>query len=200
MSRPLRNRVAPDGEIHAVAARGTLMGNRGGRLHEGKTLGGRRWVSRRWIACVTEFRGRRREVMGAGYTELFFLDDAVALAAGHRPCFECRRAEAKAFAAAWAEGLGLEAPPGAEAMDRALHAERLGARERVSAEALPEGAMFLSGGGCFLVQGGAARRWGWEGYGAAKPLPRGEVEALTPRSSRASLAAGWRPRLHETAG
>ncbi len=200
MSRPLRNRAAPDGEIHAVPARGTLMGNRGGRLHEGTTLGRRRWVSRRWICCVLEFRGRRREVMGAGYTELFFLDDAVALAAGHRPCFECRRAEARAFAAAWAEGLGLAEPPGADAMDRALHAERLGPRERVEARALPEGAMYRTGGGCFLVRDGAARRWGWEGYGVPEPLPRGEVEALTPASSRAALTAGWRLRLHESAG
>ncbi len=190
MSRPLQNRASPDGEIHAVAARGAMMGNRGGRIHEGKALGRRRWASRRWICCVPEFRGRRREVMGAGYTELFFLDDAVALAAGHRPCFECRRAEAKAFAAAWAEGLGLEAPPGADAMDRALHAERLGARERAPAGALPDGAMYRTEAGMFLALAGAARRWGWEGYGEPEPLPRFEVEALTPASARAALAAG----------
>ena len=96
--RPLQNRVDPFGELQAVDARGSLMGNRGGRIHrEDKTLSARRWASRRWIACVCEFKGRHREVFGAGYTELFFFDEPTALAAGHRPCFECRRPEAEAF-------------------------------------------------------------------------------------------------------
>ena len=100
------------------------MGNRGGRLHRADgTLGAARWRSRAWIACLTEFRGRRREVWGDGYTEIFFLDEATALAAGHRPCFECRRADARAFAAAWGRAAGT-APPTAPEMDRVLHAER----------------------------------------------------------------------------
>ena len=115
MSSPLANRVDPSGAIQAVAARGTLMGNRGGRIHlaadpetgEGPRLGRRRWASRQWICCVLAFKGRRRQVMGPGYTELFFLDEATALAAGHRPCFECRRAEALAFAEAWADAAPL---------------------------------------------------------------------------------------------
>src|SRR5260370_40328038 len=100
--RPLQNRVDPFGEFHAVANRGALMGNRGGRLHhDDKTLGGRRWPSKRWLICACAFKGRRRTVWGASYTELFFLDEPTALAAGHRPCFECRHEAAKAFLSAF---------------------------------------------------------------------------------------------------
>ena len=99
----LPNRVDPFGNLFADASRGLLFGNRGGRFHrDDRTLGARRWVSRRWICCRLDFKGRHRNVWGAGYTELFFLDEPTALAAGHRPCFECRRADAQAFAAAFA--------------------------------------------------------------------------------------------------
>ena len=105
---PLQNRVSPFGELFAASARGTLLGNRGGRIHrDDRTLGKRRFASRQWICCVLEFKGRRRKVWGDSYTELFFLDEPTALAAGHRPCFECRRAEARAFADAWARGQDL---------------------------------------------------------------------------------------------
>src|SRR5271167_1181290 len=118
---PLQNRVDPFGDFHATVARGTVMGNRGGRLHrDDRTLGTRRWTSKRWIVCRCEFRGRRRDVWGNGYTELFFLDESTALAAGHRPCFECRRDAAKAFLAAFPG-----APTHADAMDEVLHGERL---------------------------------------------------------------------------
>jgi hypothetical protein len=101
---PLQNRVSPLGELFAAPARGTLLGNRGGKFHrDDRTLGPRRFASRQWICCVLEFKNRRREVWGWGYTELFFLDEVTALAAGHRPCFECRRHDANTFAAAWAQ-------------------------------------------------------------------------------------------------
>jgi len=97
---PLQNRVTPFGELIVTPARGTLMGNRGGRMHaDHKTLGSRRWASRQWICCVLAFKGRHRQVWGEGSTELFFLDEVTALAAGHRPCFECRREDAERFAA-----------------------------------------------------------------------------------------------------
>jgi len=96
---PLQNRVSPFGELVATPARGTMMGNRGGRLHlDDRTLGSRRWASKQWICCVLSFHGRHRDVWGASYTELFFLDEVTAFAAGHRPCFECRRQEAESFA------------------------------------------------------------------------------------------------------
>src|SRR5690242_15207886 len=96
---PLQNRVSPFGELVATRARGTMFGNRGGKFHrDDKTLASRRWVSRQWICCVLEFKGRQRDVWGRYYTELFFLDEVTAFAAGHRPCFECRRKDAQAFA------------------------------------------------------------------------------------------------------
>ena len=197
---PLRNRVAPWGEILARPERGTMMGNRGGRLHdEARRLGRRRWASRQWICCELSFRGRTREVMGPGYTELFFLDEAVALAAGHRPCFECRRAEARAFAEAWARGLGLSAPPRAGEMDAALHARRLAPPQVVDAEPLPAGTVIRAEGRVLLLLDAEARPWDWSGHGPARPRPRGQVEALTPPETRAALAAGYRPRLHPSA-
>src|SRR5260370_37899254 len=126
---PLQNRVTPFGELVAVASRGQFMGNRGGRLHrDDRTLGARRWVSRQWICCVTRFKGRHRAVWGSGYTELFFLDEPTALAAGHRPCFECRLHAAVAFAASWAAARQQSVAPRAADMDRVLHAERLDGR------------------------------------------------------------------------
>src|SRR5437763_8223894 len=99
---PLQNRVDPFGELVVSPARGLFMGNRGGRFHtHAQTLTARRWVSRQWICCVLAFKGRHRDVWGRFYTELFFLDEPTALAAGHRPCFECRRRDAEVFADHW---------------------------------------------------------------------------------------------------
>ena len=113
---PLQNRVTPLGDIVATPHRGLFVGNRGS-IHDPatRTLRGRRWTTPAWIVCVCEFRGRRRAVMATpGWTELFFLDEATAFAAGHRPCFFCRRADATAFRAAWAAGMA--AVPRAPAM------------------------------------------------------------------------------------
>lgn len=201
MSSPLQNRVTPFGDIAAVSARGGMMGNRGGRLHgPERRLGRRRWASRAWICCELAFRGRQRVVMGESYTELFFLDEAVALAAGHRPCFECRRREARAFAAAWAEAFDLPAPPRAPDMDARLHAERLGPRRRGAPAALPEGAMFAVGAQAFLRIAEGARAWSWSGYGACAPAPEVMAEILTPPAMVAALRHGFRPRLHPSAG
>src|SRR6185312_4370847 len=95
----LPNRVSPLGELFATPARGTLMGNRGGRIHsDDKRLTTRRWASRQWICCVLDFKNRQRDVWGRYYTELFFLNEVTAFAARHRPCFECRRKDAEHFA------------------------------------------------------------------------------------------------------
>src|ERR1700681_773192 len=119
---PLQNRVTPFGDIVAISQRGLFMGNRG-IIHDPatKTLLKKRWATKAWLICVCEYKGRWREVMGGrSWTELFFLDEAVALAAGHRPCFFCRRQSAEAFRAAWTKARGGEAPPAAE-MDAVLH-------------------------------------------------------------------------------
>jgi hypothetical protein len=207
---PLQNRVTPFGEVVAVPERGTLMGNRGGRIHTaGKALTRRRWASRRWIACLLEFRGRRRAVMAPGrYTELFFLDEATALAAGHRPCRECRRADHDRFRQAWLRGnaaRGLGADAGIDAVDRVLHAERVGpggAKVTFTARLgdLPDGVFVARGGTAFLVAGGSLWRWAPGGYAGRLPLdPAAEVAVLTPRSAVRAVAAGYRPAVHPSA-
>ncbi len=192
--RPLQNRVDPFGEFHAVADRGTLMGNRGGRLHrDDRSLSARRWTSRRWIICLCEFKGRRREVWGKGYTHLFFLDEPTALAAGHRPCFECRRPAAKAFLAAFPG-----APRGADAMDEALDRERRDKKARRLWRArlgdLPDGAMIARDGRAHALRAGALLPWSFAGYGAPAALdPGAAADVLTPPSTVAALARGYRP-------
>jgi hypothetical protein len=204
---PLPNRVDPFGDLFADASRGSLFGNRGGRFHrDDRTLGRRRWVSRAWICCRLEFKGRHREVWGRGYTELFFLDEPTALAAGHRPCFECRHADAKAFAAAFASGQGLDAALRAPEMDRLLHAERRDGRakrrHRLPIDALPDGAFLTlpnEPGGAFAVRGGSLLQWTPGGYAARRRRPRGiMVDVLTPPGILAALSAGYRPCWHPT--
>lgn len=206
--RALQNRVMPTGEIVAVSARGTLMGNRGGSLHGAdKRLGARRWASKQWICCQLDFKGRRREMMARGrYTELFFLDEATALAAGHRPCFECRREAARRFAQAWACANGSGKPPTAPEMDAVLHAERLdqGGGKRLHAarlEDLPRGAMFLDPADARprLVVGHATAGWTLHGYRDVRLRERGPVDVLTPPSIIAALNSGYTALLHETA-
>lgn len=195
---PLRNRVDPFGALHAVSDRGLLMGNRGGRFHDdAREIGARRYVSRRWIACACKFRGRRRAVWGDSYTELFFLDEVTALAAGHRPCFECRRPDALRFAQAFGAG-------DAETMDRALDAERREGRakrmRKQSINALPDGAVIARADAAFAVRGARLLKWSFAGYAQALPRPRGvEVDLLTPPSTCGALARGYAPLWHPSA-
>jgi len=163
---PLQNRVTPTGDIIATPHRGLFTGNRG-IIHDPttKTLLARRWASQAWLTCVCEFRGRRREVMGArSWTELFFLDEATAFAAGHRPCFFCRRDDANRFRAAWEQGNGVTHVH-ARDIDAVLHRERLeGGKKRLHAlpmplEKLPDGAMLQAGDESFLIAQGRALLW-----------------------------------------
>lgn len=202
---PLQNRVDPFGELFATKARGTLFGNRGGRFHtDARTLTRRRWASRQWICCVLDFKGRQRDVWGRYYTELFFLDEVTALAAGHRPCFECRRAEAMAFAQAWADAKGLRRRPSAPDMDEVLHTERLDGRSkrlhRRKVDGLPDGAVIAIGGKAYAVRGGSLLHWASSGYGTRKRRPLGlTVDVLTPLAIVKALAAGYAPRWHPSA-
>lgn len=194
----LQNRVTPFADIVAAPGRGLLTGNRG-ILHDGRRkLGRRRWTHKAWICCLTEFRSRKRQVMAPGrYTELFFLDEAVAFAAGHRPCFECRREAANAYAACWG------GRPRAGEMDTVLHAERLdGLRQRTRrrhAESLPDGAFVNRGGAAWLVRGELLLRYTPAGYDAVIERPAGAVEVLTPPSALRVLSAGYAPLLHPSA-
>ncbi len=199
---PLQNRVDPFGELFAAPARGMFMGNRGGRIHtDGKRLGHRRWASRQWICCVLEFNDRQRDVWGRYYTEMFFLDEVTALAAGHRPCFECRRKDAEEFAACWRKASKLKTRLRAAAMDGALHDERLNGREkrthRSKLDHLPDGAMIVVAGSVFAVRGNSLLRWTPKGYDLRKCQPRGiTADVLTPPSIVAVLKAGYRPAWH----
>jgi hypothetical protein len=202
---PLQNRVTPMGEIIATPHRGLFTGNRG-IIHDPvtKTLLPRRWASQAWLTCVCEFRGRRREVMGGrSWTELFFLDEATALAAGHRPCFFCRRDDANRFRAAWEEGNDVRRVP-ARDIDAVLHRERLsGGRKRLHArtmplQELPDGAMLQDGNESYLIVQGRALQWSPAGYLKAQTALQG-VMLLTPPSTLRALSAGYRPVLHPSA-
>ena len=204
---PLTNRVTPDGHIIATRARGTFMGNRGGRIHDPatQTLTRRRWTSRRWICCLTQFKNRSRTVMGKGYTELFFLDEVTALAAGHRPCFECRRQDAKAFSEAFANGNGLGVSASADQMDRILHGDRLSGRMQkhhlASLDDLPDGAMLLWNGRPTALKGGSLLTWSQRGYELPEdPKSMAEpVTVLTPKSVLNALSCGYAPVWHPSA-
>jgi hypothetical protein len=200
---PLQNRVDPFGELHGVPDRGLLMGNRGGCFHrDDQSLKDRHWTSRRWIICVLNFKDRRRKLMQPGlYTELFFPDEATALASGHRPCFECRRADAAAFKDGLVRLGHLRATDTIDKLD-ALAAgsvqEVLGGarpRETVSPDTLPDGAMYAVDDSAFLKHGGAARAWSFKGYGASQPL-HASGERLTPHITCEAIRAGYRPLLH----
>ena len=200
---PLQNRVLPTGEIVADPARGMLTGNRGILHRPDRTLGRARWRTRAWIACRLTWRDVRRVPMSPGtWTELFFLDEAVALSAGHRPCAWCRREDYRRFQDAWTmAGLG---PTTAPAMDAVLHPARLarapdGATHHARAAALPDGAMILHAGRPALILGPRALPFAPSGYGAPLPRPVGDVAVLTPAPIVAVLRAGYRPALHPSA-
>jgi hypothetical protein len=203
---PLQNRVDPFANLFASPSRGLLMGNRGGRFHrDNKTLGQRRWASRQWICCRLEFNDRHRRVWGDGYTELFFLDEVTALAAGHRPCFECRRQAAESFAVLFSSrNAGKTTRASAPAMDVVLHAERLDGKTkrkyRQKIDALPDGAMIALDGEACAVRGRRLLRWTPSGYAGAQSRPRNvAVDVLTPPTILAVLAAGYRPLWHPSA-
>lgn len=198
----LQNRVTPFGDIVAIPQRGMLTGNRG-IIHDPatRTLLTRRWASRAWLICTCDYRGVRRAVMGGrSWTELFFLDEAIALAAGHRPCFLCRRPAAQAFRGAWARAKGID-PPSAAQIDAVLHAERLaGRRKRLHAidrsiRDLPDGAVIAIEETAFVVIAGEAFPWAESGYGPSEPIPRARA-LLTPPSTLAVLQHGYGPVFH----
>ncbi|MBP0114730.1 MULTISPECIES: hypothetical protein [Bradyrhizobium] len=202
---PLQNRVTPTGDIIATPHRGMFTGNRG-IIHDPatKTLLKKRWSTPAWITCLCEFRGWRRPVMARrSWTELFFLDEATAFAAGHRPCFFCRRDDANRFRAAWEGGNGVS-KVSAKAMDARLHLERLDrGRKRLHAlpgplAELPDGAMLQQGEQSFLMMKGRPLLWSPAGYARAAH----ELESpmlLTPPSTLRALGAGYQPALHPTA-
>ncbi len=190
----LQNRVTPFGALFATPARGTMFGNRGGRFHrDDRTLGARRWASRQWICCVLQFKNRHHPVWRDRYTALFFLDEVTALAAGHRPCFECRRRDAKAFAEKWAQAKGGEIPHAPE-MDVVLQKERLDGRDKrtheMPVDELPDGAFIAIDGHASVVRGAHLLRWSENGYSERSRGRAATATVLTPPSIVAVLSAG----------
>jgi len=217
---PLQNRVDPFGAIHAVPERGLFMGNRG-IIHdpETKTLLKKRWALPAWIICACQFRDVRREPMGrnrrsddqsggkAGWTELFFLDEVTALAAGHRPCFFCRRERATDFVARFGRAAGI-GEPRAPMLDKRLHGERLASGGRPAEVTrqelvrLPDGAMIADGDEAYALRGGKAFGWSFAAYGkpiAFDRLAGRSLRLLTPATSISVLGQGYAPAWHPSA-
>jgi hypothetical protein len=201
---PLQNRVLPSGEIVAIPDRGMFVGNRG-IIHDPatKTLLRKRWSTDAWLTCVLEFRGRQRKVMERrSWTELFFLDEATAFAAGHRPCFYCRRDDANRFRAAWEKG-NRTGDVLAPEIDAVLHRERFASARKLHPlpkiiDKLPDGTMVRSGEASFLIVGGKPLAWSPSGYRTEKRDIR-DAKLLTPPSVVRAFAAGYRPVLHGSA-
>ncbi len=204
---PLQNRVTPLGNLIAVEARGTMFGNRG-VLHNDQREIVRFHQVRRWIICVLEFRGRHREPMMQPnrYTELFFLDEATALAAGHRPCAECRYQGYQHFRRCFAAGNAVEGLPSADEMDARLHEDRLrgrGVRKTYTDElaALPDGVFIVLDDEPWLLWESALHRWTPAGYDRREARPAGgTVTVLTPRGTVGAIAAGYAPGVHLAVG
>lgn len=201
---PARNRVTPLGEIEAIPLRGAWTGNRG-ILHRDREVV-RFHASDLWITCALEFRGRWREQWQPHhYTFLFFHDEAVSFAAGHRPCAECRRESYDAYRAAWAKGLGI-ATPSAKQINRQLHGERIvrGTHRRrlhpMAWASLPDGAFVLLDQNPAVVIGDQLSEWTREGYGERQARPRrGAASVITPPSTVAALRAGYPVQIDESA-
>jgi hypothetical protein len=186
---PFQNRVTPLGELIATPERGLVYGNRG-RLHDERGVICRHWQVKRWISCRLEFRGRHRAggpMAPNRYTGLFFLDEATALAAGHRPCADCRNADYKSF-------LELTGASSAGELDEMLHAER-GHLHESELDELPDGAFVLLDGEPWLVLGSSLLRWAPGGYSKRRPRLSGRGEVVTPPTGVHVLASGWKESL-----
>ncbi|HZZ01169.1 MAG TPA: hypothetical protein VFE36_16525 [Candidatus Baltobacteraceae bacterium] len=198
---PLCNRVTPFGEIAALPGRGTLTGNRGILIDEQRRIV-HQWQTKRWIACRLSYKGIRRKVMQPhAWTELFFLDEAAAFSAGHRPCAECRRDDYRRFRDLWERQVA--SPASADAMDAVLHRERVDGRKKCTyrdeAASLPDGTYVTIDGAAWLILGTNVYAWSDGGYTSRRARPSGEIDVLTPRSIVTVLRAGYRPAIHPSA-
>ena len=204
----ISRRVTPFSSIVSASARGTLTGNRG-CLHDDQQNIRRRFQGTRWIICLLEFKGRRRNLMTPGhYTELFFLDEATALAAGHRPCAECQRERFTQFRDVWATAnpeLSGTARPAATVLDLALHQERTatiddGNRSCMSIESMPDGVFVTDDEyNAYLVLAGQLLRWSPAGYEVPSAPLQYPARVVTPASVVRTLTAGYPAGIHDSA-
>jgi hypothetical protein len=200
----LQNRVDPQGDIIKTSARGAWLGNRG-QLHGGTKTILRPFKLKAWLICVLEFKDRHRQVMAPNlYTELFFLDEATACAAGHRPCFECRRDDANRFKAAWLKGnpkYGFNHKVHIEKIDEIIHQERIDkSGSKVTFEAtiddLPDGVFIQVDGEPYLLANNMIRHWTPFGYEQGTLLPVStKITVLTPKSVVNAFRSGYRPQM-----
>ncbi|MDQ2720538.1 MAG: hypothetical protein M3Z26_12380 [Bacteroidota bacterium] len=200
----LQNRVDPKGNIIKTSARGLWMGNRG-QLHNEQQNLVRSFKLKAWITCLLEFNSRKRKVMSPNrYTELFFLDEATAFAAGHRPCFECRREDYKRFKNCWLKGnheYGFDTRTSIREIDRILHEERINTKNEKltyqdNPENLPDGTFILFRNQPYLIDKKYIHGWSPFGYEKSKALPKlGKVSVLTPKSIVIAFGAGYRPQM-----
>jgi len=209
----LQNRVTPFGNIVADPGRGMFMGNRGILHDDARTLSAARWRHPHWIICLTSFKSRHREVMTPGkYTELFFSDEAAALAAGHRPCAECRRQAYNDFCRAWQTGHDADSRTRAAGIDQMLHQQRVNSRSRAQItwrekiSLLPDGTFFSSTAApdiAVLIYDQRLWEWSFSGYTETGDIGRAPgvdevVDVRTPGSIVATLKAGYKPVLPES--
>ena len=202
----MQNRVDPEGKLIEASARGTFMGNRG-CLHDDSGKIVRQSARDAWVTCLLSFKGRRRQIMQPGhYTELFFLDEATALAAGHRPCSECRRGRYVAYLEAWARAFGLERRPTAKDIDQQLKRDRMGRRDASVGhlEDVPSGVIVKAEnfGDFYLVHDGMLHRWTFAGYDPSQ-LPASAASnftMVTPSCHVRVLECGYVPELHPSLG
>lgn len=199
----LQNRVNPQGDIIQTKARGAWLGNRG-QLHGATKTILRPFKHKAWIICVLQFKNRHRQIMAPNlWTELFFLDEATAFAAGHRPCFECRRDAANQFKAAWLKGnpaYGFNAKTPIGKIDDVIHTERIGADyQKITFTAaiagLPDGTFIYINNAPYLLACNQLHHWTLSGYDESLPVPQGEVTVLTPYSIVQAFRAGYRPQM-----
>ena len=202
---PLQNRVDPWGKLVATHARGTLLGNRG-ILHNKQKQIVKTYQHQNWVTCKLQYKGRKRILMSPHkYTELFFLDEATAFAAGHRPCAECRRERYLEFKDYWVRANLGQQPEDVKAsvISKTMHTERIGKKEKLTFRAelkdLPAGTIFSNSGMAYLVFADSVCLWSFEGYHPADriKLPD-EVEVLTPRSIVKAFKLGFKPEIHES--
>jgi len=196
----LQNRVVPDGTIIKNPAYGAFMGNRGGKIHTpNQELGKRRWASKQWISCVLKFKERNRTVMGDSYTELFFMDEVTALAAGHRPCFECRRRAATDFAAAWVKGACLSQKLRAPEMDKILHDYRTNNNDINKISDVPDYTIIKKDDTFWMKKADFLHEWTITGYTKKDQYsPNETAEIITPLPIRWALAGGYIPQINES--